>query len=131
MITPGNVPLQCMSWNIAGKYGLFGLKQLQLFIDRYDIVCFTETHVIQKGSVNFPSFKLYEYPDLACNFEYPRGGVCLLVKKEIEKYVKSVSLLMTDFIQIVFTNDLRLINLYIPLIDSVYYDERTIHPTPL
>ena len=126
MIIPGNVSLQCVSWNIAGKYELFSLKQLQLYIERYDIICLTETHATQSGSVNFPNYKVFEFPDYNCNHEYPRGGICLLVKHEIKNYIKSVSLLMTDFVEIVFTNDLRLINLYIPPVDSAYYDEQYI-----
>ena len=123
---PGTVSLQCVSWNVAGKYGLLKLDQLQKYLEKFDIVCLTETHTIQKGSVNFPMFKTYEFPDLSCNYEYPRGGICLLIKQNVRDYIKQVKLLMTDFIEIVFTNNSKLVYTYIPPIDSVYYDEQYI-----
>ena len=58
-----------MSWNIAGKYELLKLKQLQVYLEQFDIVCLTETHTTITGTVNFPNFKLYEFPDKNCNYE--------------------------------------------------------------
>ena len=75
-------------------------------------------------TVSFPKFKMYEYPDKHCNYEYPRGGTCLLIKHEIRKLIKHISLLMTDFIRITFNNNTKIYNLYIPPSDSVYYDEQ-------
>ena len=123
---PGCVTLKCLSWNIAGKYELFKSNILQTFLNKYDIISLTETHTIRKGMLNFPNFKRYEFPDVHCNYEYPRGGICLLVKKDKKDYVKSVKLLMTDFLETTFTNNAKLITLYIPPVDSVYYDEQYI-----
>ena len=125
-MSPGTASLRCVSWNIAGKYKLLQLQQLQQYLENFDIICFTETHRTQKGDVDFKNFKVYEFPDSQCNQEYPRGGACLLVKHQVKKFVKHVKLLMTDFIEIVFTNGSKLINLYIPPTDSVYYDEQYI-----
>ena len=69
---------------------------------------------------------MYEYPDKNCNYEYPRGGICLLVKEEVKMFIKHVKLLMTDFIQVTLTNNNVLEFLYIPPVDSVYYDEQYI-----
>ena len=123
---PGTVSLQCVSWNVAGKYGLFKLDQLQKYLEKFDIICLTETHTIQKGSINFPMFKVYEFPDSTCNHEYPRGGICVLIKQNVRGYIKQVKLLMTDFIEIIFTNNSKLVYTYIPPIDSAYYDEQYI-----
>ena len=124
MSDPGSVSLKCASWNIAGKLELFKLVALQTFLDKFDVICLTETHAIKTGTVQFPKFKPYEYPDTNCNYEYPRGGTCVLIKQEKRKFIKSVKKLMTDFVEIIFTNDLHLINLYIPPLDSPYYDEQ-------
>ena len=118
--------LKCLSWNIAGKYELFKSNILRSFISKYDIVSLTETHAIRTGLLNFQDFKKYEFPDVNCNYEYPRGGICLLIKKDEVEYVKSVKLLMTDFLETTFTNNAKLVNLYIPPVDSVYYDEQYI-----
>ena len=124
MLKPGIVSLKCASWNIAGKFSYLRSNIIQNFIERFDIICFTETHTIQKGSIQFKNFKRFEFPDTNCNHEYPRGGICLLVKVDKLKIIKSVNLLMTDFIEVTFTNGFKLSNLYIPPIDSVYYDEQ-------
>ena len=97
-----------------------------MYLETYDIVFLTETHTAITGTVNFTNFKLYEFPDKNCNPEYPRGGTCILIKPEIMSHVKHVSLLMTDFIEICFTNEMKLLNLYIPPIDSTYYNEQYI-----
>ena len=123
---PGIVKLSCVSWNIAGKYDLFKSNILQTFIQKYDVICLTETHSIRRGLLKFRNFKAHEYPDVDCNYEHPRGGICLLIKQDKLQYVKSVKLLMTDFIETTFTNNFKLINLYIPPVDSVYYDEQYI-----
>ena len=47
-----------------------------------------------------------------------------MVKKELKKYIKHVRLLMTDFVQVIFNNDFQLVNVYIPPVGSVYYDEQ-------
>ena len=126
MIKPGTVSLKCASWNIAGKFSYLNSTIAQSFIERFDVFCLTETHTVQTGSVQFKNFKRFEYPDTDCNPEYPRGGICLLVKKDLLKMIESVKFLMTDFIEINFTNGLKLSNLYVPPIDSVYYDEQYI-----
>ena len=118
--------LNCVSWNIAGKYELLKMKEMQIYLVKYDIICLTETHTVRSGPINFPKFKCYEFPDFSCNFEHPRGGICLLVKNEIKDFIKHVNLLMTDFIQITFTSNSKLVNLYIPPIGSAYYDEQYI-----
>ena len=118
--------LNCVSWDIAGKCELLKMKEIQIYLEKYDIICLTETHTVRSGTINFPKFKCYGFPDFSCNFEHPRGGICLLVKNEIKDFIKHVNLLMTDFIQITFTNNSKLVNLYIPPIDSVYYDEQYI-----
>ena len=84
----------------------------------------TETHAIQKGRISFPKFKIYEFPDSSCNYEHPRGGICVLVKLDKMYLIKSVKLLMTDFMETTFANGLKMVNLYIPPVDSVYYDEQ-------
>ena len=124
MLKPGTVSLKCVSWNIAGKFNYFRSTIMQNFIEKFDIICLTETHAVQAGSIQFPKFKRYEFPDTNCNYEHPRGGICLLVKIEKFKIIKSIILLMTDFIEITFTNGLKLNNLYIPPVDSVYYNEQ-------
>ena len=116
--------VKCASWNIAGKFGLFKLPEIQEFIERYDILCLTETHSIETGTVQFSNFKCYEYPDTSCNYQYPRGGTCILIKKENRKIIKNVNYVMTDVIEIVLANNTRLINLYIPPLDSPYYNEQ-------
>ena len=93
-------------------------------MERYDIIFLTETHAISKGVIQFPNFKQYEYPDINCNYEYPRGGTCVLVKHEMKKFIRNVKLLMTDFVEIVFSNGVHLINIYIPPLDSPYYNEQ-------
>ena len=123
---PGIVKLTCVSWNIAGKYELFKSDILQKYVKKYDVICLTETHTIRPGLLTFKNFKRYEFPDVDCNYEHPRGGICLLIKQDKLQYVKSVKLLMTDFIETTFTNNFKLINLYIPPVDSVYYDEQYI-----
>ena len=123
---PGIVKLSCVSWNIAGKYELFKSNILQTFIQKYDVICLTETHSIRRGLLKFKNFKAHEYPDVNCNYEHPRGGICLLIKQDKLHYVKSVKLLMTDFIETTFTNNFKLVSLYIPPVDSVYYDEQYI-----
>ena len=116
--------MKYMSWNIAGKYHLFRHKVLQEYLENFDVICLTETHSTILKTVHFRNFKIYEFPDTNCNYEYPRGGSCLLVKKELKKYIKHVRLLMTDFIQVIFNNDFQLVNVYIPPVGSVYYDEQ-------
>ncbi len=120
----GSYSVKCASWNIAGKFGLFKLAELQSFIERYDVLVLTETHTIKKGTVQFSNFKCYEYPDTSCNFEYPRGGTCVLIKKENRKIIKNVNYVMTDVVEVVFTNNTHLINFYIPPLDSPYYNEQ-------
>ena len=126
MLKPGTVSLKCASWNIAGKFNYFRSSIMQNLVERFDIICLTETHTIKAGSINFKNFKRYEFPDTNCNCEHPRGGICLLVKIEKLKVIKSVQLLMTDFIRITFTNGLTLNFLYVPPVDSVYYNENYI-----
>ena len=116
--------MKCASWNIAGKYQLFKLHALQAFIERFDVLFLTETHMIATGTVNFTNFKTYEYPDTSCNYEYPRGGTCVLIKKDNRKLIKNVKLVMTDVVEVVFTNKTCLLNLYIPPLDSPYYNEQ-------
>ena len=82
MLKPGNVLLKCASWNIAGKLSYFRSNIIQSFIQRFDIICLTETHAVQKEILKIKNFKCYNFPDTNCNYEYPRGGVCLLVKIE-------------------------------------------------
>ena len=113
-----------MSWNIAGKFHMLKLAQLQNYLENFDIVCLTETHSTTLKTVSFPKLKMYEYPEKHCNYEYPRGGTCLLIKHEIRKLIKHISLLMTYFIRITFNNNTKIYNLYIPPSDSVYYDEQ-------
>ena len=126
MKEPRDISLRCISWNIAGKFPLLKLQKLQSFLENFDIVCLSETHSTTLKTVNFPRFKVYEYPDKNCNYEYPRGGICLLVKEEVKMFIKHVKLLMTDFIQVTLTNNNVLEFLYIPPVDSVYYDEQYI-----
>lgn len=103
---------------------MFRSSQLTNYMTNYDLICLTETHTIQAGKINFNEFKIFEFPDTDCNFEYPRGGICLLIKKDKMQYIKHARLLMTDFIEIKFVNGLTMINLYVPPADSVYYDEQ-------
>ena len=121
MSKSGSFNIKCASWNIDGKYQLFKLPALQTFIERFDVLFLTETHMISTCTVNFKS---YEYPDTSCNYEYPRGGTCVLIKKEFQKFIKNVKLVMTDVVEVVFTNKACLINLYIPPLDSPYYNEQ-------
>ena len=48
------------------------------------------SHTIQKDLLSFKEFKKYEHPDVNCNYEHPRGGICLLIKKDKLEYVKCV-----------------------------------------
>ena len=91
---------------------------MQSFIQRFDIICLNETHTIQKGSFHVKNFKYYNFPDTNCNYEHPRGGICICLL--------NIKLLMTDFIEMTFTNGLKLNNVYIPQVDSVYYNEQYI-----
>ena len=97
MIKPGIVSFKCLSWNIAGKYEILKSKIMQDFIERY--------------------FKIFEFPDTKCNYEHPRGGICTIIKKDKIQYIKNV-------MEIEFENGLTMVNLYIPPVDSVYYDEQ-------
>ena len=54
-----------MSWNIAGKFHMLKLAQLQNYLENFDIVCLTETHSATLKTVSFPKFKMYEYPGKA------------------------------------------------------------------
>ena len=101
--------LKYISWNIAGKFQIFKLKQVQKYLEKFDIVCLTETRTTTQKTVDFPNFKLYQYPDKDCNYEYPSGGTCLLIKKEIKKLIKHVSLLMTDVIQLTLNNGTKML----------------------
>ena len=105
---------------------MFKLQVLKKFIAEYNIVSLTETHAIRKGTINLKNFKLYDFPDENCNYEYPRGGVSIFIREDTRKLVKSINKISTDFVVIALNNGIELINLYIPPINSVYYDDHSI-----
>ena len=118
--------LNIISWNINGKKDLLSTKYVQNFLNTFDIVFLTETHATQRKSIKSNIFDVYEYPDLNCNIEHPRGGSCMLIKKLLQKYIFSVIKVKTDWIQIDLANGDQLHSIYIPPSDSPYFDQLTI-----
>ena len=76
--------LNIISWNINGKRLLIKSKHIQKFLESFDIALFSETHTIEGNLIKVESFENYEFLDLDCNMEYPRGGTCILIKKYLK-----------------------------------------------
>ena len=65
--------LKIISWNINGERDILSSKYVQKFIKNVDMVFLTETHATPRKSIKSDFFEIYEYPDLDCNIEHPRG----------------------------------------------------------
>ena len=118
--------LNIISWNINGKKLLINSNYTQKFLQSYDIILLSETHTIQGDKIKVESFENYDFPDLDCNLEYPRGGTCILTKKHLKNYIQSIYKVKTDCIKIELVNGDQLNSVYIPPSNSPYHNEQII-----
>ena len=108
-----SIILNIVSWNINGKNLLINSNYTQKFLQSFDIILLSETHTIQGDKIKVESFENYDFPDLNCNPEYPRGGTCILIKKHLKMYIQSVCKVKTDCIKIELVNGNHINSVYI------------------
>ena len=111
------------SWNIGGARDKLNHGKLDDFLDLFDVIWILETKLIK--STDISGFIPYYNPSA---YGEHRGGILLLVKNYLEKYILNVN---TDFesqiwLELSIYPKISFGGVYIPPIDSAYYDQSII-----
>ena len=108
------------SWNIGGARDKLNHGELDDFLDLFDVIWILETKLIK--STDISGFIPYYNPSA---YGEHRGGILLLVKNYLEKYILNVN---TDFesqiwLELSIYPKISFGGVYIPPIDSAYYEQ--------
>lgn len=67
-------------WNIESRHYLLIHKNMQKYLQSYDIIFLCETHALLETKLFLPGFVPFNNPCKISNQKYPRGGTIFFVK---------------------------------------------------
>ena len=115
--------IKMCSWNIAGAREKLQNERIHKFLCEFDIIWILETKCIKSKKV--PGFITYDNPSVHGSH---RGGVLLLVKNYLEKYILNVntSLESQIWLELSIYPKISFGGVYIPPLASKFYDQSLI-----
>ena len=134
-----NVPINFGFWNVEGLYEKLHLNDLCEFIESFDIIGLGETFTLPgfDFGMKFPEHHALHCPATKYSkLGRPSGGLVLLIKKKIEKFVQIIDTQISHVLAIKVnkslfnTNkDILLIMLYNHPRESVFYKHKDYYST--
>lgn len=118
--------MKILGWNINGKCDILNNQLIKNYFNNFDIIFLCEMHAICDNIINNNMFYIQEFPDLNCNLSNPRGGCAIMIKKNLRHCILAIKKCQTDFLKITFSDRSSMLCVYIPPIDSIYYNEQII-----
>ena len=126
-----NKQINIVTWNVSGLLGRLLDGEVVAFLKKYDIICIQETFLLYdfNTSFKFPNYKAIQSPaSKLSKAGRPSGGILILYKKELDKYLKVVNTEVKNMLCLRINqnmlntdNDILLITLYVHPIHSTYY----------
>ena len=86
-----NKKLKILTWNISGLLGRLLDGEVVAFIKKHDIICLQETFLLFdfNTAFKFPNYKSVQTKAIKLSKAgRPSGGIIVLYKKELDKYIK-------------------------------------------
>ena len=131
--------IRCGFWNVEGLYEKLHLQDLCEFIASFDIIGLGETFTLKNFdfSIKFPNhFALHCPATKYSKYGRPSGGLVILIKKTLEKYIKIVDTNISHVLalkinkKLMKTNkDVLLIMMYNHPRESIFYKNKEYYST--
>ena len=108
------------SWNIAGVKDKLTQENFEKFLRQYDVIWILETKLIKSTKIS--GFISYYNPSA---YGEHRGGILLLVKNYLEKYIVKVTTNLESqiWLELSIYPKTSFEGVYIPPTDSTFYDQ--------
>ena len=126
--------VKCMIWNMESLFDKIGLQGICDFIGSFHVACLSETFTLPSFDFNikFENFiQIHSPAEKFTSSGRPSGGLVILIKKELERYIQVIQTNISHVLCIKFkkellnsARDLLFIGSYIHPTSSIFYSNK-------
>ena len=122
--------IKILAWNIEGLFQKLCEPDFITLLNRYDIICLSETFVITLDTEIFEEFDTYIAPAKRLSGHGRNsGGVICFVRRSLRQFIQNISCAYDNIVTLLISRELiqtesdtLLVSVYIPPQSSPYYD---------
>ena len=126
-----NLNLKILFWNVNGRMRFLNDNNILSWIQKFNIIFITETHMTKGQVFDIPGFKPFHNPSSTIFDKKSRGGISCFVTIPIYTQIQHLDCSFDSHIVVTFKDGSKIFGSYIPPTDSPYFNPSIISCIPL